>query len=233
MQTSFGERLKTALAHWDQGHQALARRLEKQGVRGGSYRSLANYLGNRSTPSLAWIRAAVEILRVDERWLTTGEGEMLPSDLDQIRVDPKDISCATALHRLKASESDITTITHLMLARDRFEDAYGHTEGVRGAEDLYAEHLLLPLRVLLLHVRGSDQLTGARTEIVRQALNQYLELVLLLLPVREAVSDEASRTVSRRLSVSRTKEIEESYTSAKAIVREHNLKLKPEAKEEV
>ena len=139
---------------------------------------------------------------MSETWLGADEGQMLPKKPD----DPIISSCTWALDGLRpylSINSEISTFTHLMLARDRFEDVYGDTRGMKGAEakQSYARHLLLPLKLLLLHIRGSDEFAeNVGPEIIRSAISQYLELVLLLMPAPEAVSDEDRKAVSRRLS---------------------------------
>ena len=131
--------------------------------------------------------------------------EAIPKGTDPKETDPNIALCYQALDVLErglSGTAHVGSVVHLMLARDRFEDRYGDTRGLSGkdAKKSYAEHLLLPLKLLLLHVRGSDQFEDATPEAIRRALNQYLELVLLLMPAHDAASDGARKAVSACLS---------------------------------
>ena len=201
MTMTYGERLRKALDHRGIGQRAFARRIKELGVVGGSYRSISNYLTGVFTPSLEWTQAAAEILGVSETWLGSDEGQMLPTTT----LSPNTLSCIRGLDSLKPSLSMLThtsTFDHLRLAHDRFADVFGDTRGMKGAEakNAYAAHLFLPLKTLLLHVRGSEQFENVGLEKIRHVLNQYLELVLLLMPKQEDVDHNARKAVSRSLS---------------------------------
>ncbi len=233
---TFGGRLKEALSNWGQSHHAFSRRLEELDIKGASYRSVVNYMGNRTSPSKFWIRHAADILGVSESWLIDGEGQMLPGETEKKPDDPNFISCIWALDSLKphlATTTHISTFTQLMLARDRFEDVYGSTRGMSGADakQAYAKHLLLPLKTLLLHLTGSDQIEDIGPEVIRQALGHYLELVLLLMPAQGAVSDEARKAVSRSLSQWRTQKSAEVRAVLETGVRSV-VKAKPKTEED-
>ena len=113
-------------------------------------------------------------------------------------------------------------------------DRYGDTRGLSGkdAKKHYPAHLLLPLKQLLLHVRGSDQFEDATPEDIRRALNQYLELVLLLMPAHDAASEDARKGVSRALSQWRKQKSAELDAMLDSGV-EIALKAKPKTEEEV
>ena len=224
---TLGGRLREALSHWGQGHHAFARRLKELEITGAAYRSVVNYLGDRTSPSKFWIRTAADILGVSETWLGADEGQMLPDKIIEKRGDPNVDLCFMAMDDLKpdlAKTAHVLTLAHLMLTRDRFEDVYGNTRGMSGPDikRSYPEHLLLPLKALLLHVRGSDQLTDVGPEVVRQALTQYLELVLLLMPAPEAVGDEDRKAVSRCLSEWVKKQKEEGRAALEDAVRSYH-----------
>lgn len=75
---TLGQRIREALKHWNDSHRAFAREMQERGVRGGSYRSLVNYLNGETTPSTQWLEEAAEIMGVNFQWLATGEGPMEP-----------------------------------------------------------------------------------------------------------------------------------------------------------
>lgn len=233
MATSYGERLKEALRYRGIPQREFTRRIKPLVARGGSYRSLSNYLANDFTPTQTWTRAAAEILGVSELWLANNEGQMLPGETEKKPDDPNFQSCAWALDSLKpylSTTTHISTFTQLMLARDRFEDVYGSTRGMSGADakQAYAPHLLRPLKVLLLHVTGSDRIEDVGPEVIRQALGHYLELTLLLMPSQDFVTDDARKAVSACLSQWR-KELEGSLESRVG----KQLQVNPLTKEEV
>lgn len=232
MATTYGERLKTALKYRGIPQRQFTKRIKPLVDRGGSYRSLSNYLANDFTPTQAWTQAAAGILGVSETWLGADEGQMLPTEVAPKKKDPNVDLCILALDGLKpglAKTAHIGSLVHLMLARDQFEEGYGDTRGLSGKDtkEHYAEHLLLPLKQLLLHVRGSDQFEDLTPETVRRALNQYLELVLLLMPAHGAASEDARKGVSRCMSKWR-KEIEESLEYAVGKRMEANLPTEKE-----
>lgn len=224
MATTYGDRLKKALEYRAIGQREFARRIKELVSKGGSYRSLSNYLTNVFTPTQEWTQAAAQLLGVSETWLGSHEGQMLPKKPD----DPIISSCIWALDGLRpylSANSDISTFAHLMLARDRFEDVYGDTRGMKGAEakQSYARHLLLPLKLLLLHIRGSDEFAeNVGPEIIRCAISQYLELVLLLMPAQDVVGDEDRKAVSRCLSEWMKKREEEGQASLEDGVRAYH-----------
>jgi len=208
MATTYGERLKTALEYRSITQRAFIEHIKNKGItRGISYRSLANYLTNEFTPTQPWTQAAAAILGVSETWLGADEGQMLPNEVTENQGDPNIDLCLSALNYLGpqlAKTRHLATLVHLMLARDRFQEVYGDTKGLKSAKakKSYAKHLLLPLETLLLHVRGSSRFgDDVGHEVVRAAISQYLELVLLLMPPSpEAASDEARKGVSTRLA---------------------------------
>ena len=68
------ERIREALATWGQSHREFARQMKRRGVRGGSYRSLLNYLKGSIEPSRRWLEEAAAITGVSFEWLLMGEG---------------------------------------------------------------------------------------------------------------------------------------------------------------
>ena len=69
-----GDRIRTAVNDWGRGHRAFAREMQSRGLRGGSYRSLLNYMQSETTPSGKWLEEAAEVLNVSLKWLESGEG---------------------------------------------------------------------------------------------------------------------------------------------------------------
>ena len=236
MATTYGERLKKALKYRGIPQRQFTKRIKPLVARGGSYRSLSNYLTNEFTPTQAWTQAASGILGVSETWLGADEGRMLP-DEPPTETDPNFALCYGALDILEPGLSDtahLGTVVHLMLARDQFEERYGETMGLSGkdAKKSYAEHLLLPLKQLLLHVRGSDEFEDLTPETVRRALNQYLELVLLLMPAHDAANEGARKGVGRCLLGWRKQKKAEADAALEAGVR-IALKAKSKSEEKV
>jgi len=123
---------------------------------------------------------------------------------DKDRVAPA-LAVLDKLRPGLSGSAQMVTLVHLLLAHERFENVYGHTKGLPpDAEvELYADHLLLPLRVLLLHPRGTDQLAGLGHEAVRRVLGHYLELVLMLMPNRSGVVEGMAERVSSWLVATR------------------------------
>ena len=73
---TLGSRIKRALKHWGGGHRPFAREMQKRGVRGGTYRSLVNYMNDATAPSLRWLEEAAAITDISAEWLRTGKGAM-------------------------------------------------------------------------------------------------------------------------------------------------------------
>ena len=80
---SLGERLRKAVNLKYGSIRSFHKELEGRKVKGGSYPQVHRYLADKSTPSIAFLTAASEVLRVRRQWLLTGEGGMTPV----VRVD--------------------------------------------------------------------------------------------------------------------------------------------------
>ena len=150
-----------------------------------------------------------EILDVSEKWLKTGEGTMVPEpawvpnppneDRDIEEMD----ALLASLGKARLPEgmvSPIMTVSHLYHVEQAFRQRYGPTKGLPFSQtvELYADHLLLPLKRILLHTRGTGELSDLGPEDVRQVLNQYLELVNKLMPDRKVSADPHRRAVVSR-----------------------------------
>ena len=204
-----GKRLGAAFDYRNVGKLAAAREIQARGIVGGSYKSMSNYLGGHRMPSAAWIRAMAEILDDSEKLLKTGEGTMVPEpawvpnppDEDQ---DTEEMDALLAsLRKAKLPEgmvSPIMTVSHLYHVEQAFRQRYGPTKGLPFSRtvELYADHLLLPLKRILLHTRGTGELSDLGPEDIRQVLNQYLELVNKLIPDRKVSADPHRRAVVSR-----------------------------------
>jgi hypothetical protein len=204
-----GKRLNAAFDYRNVGKLAAAREIQARGIVGGSYKSMSNYLGGHRVPSVAWIRAMAEILDVSERWLKTGEGTMVPEpawvpnppDKDEDTEEMDALLASLRKARLpEGMVSPIMTVSHLYHVEQAFRQRYGPTKGLLFSEtvELYADHLLLPLQRILLHTRGTGELSDLGPEEVRQVLNQYLELVNKLMPDRKVSADPHRRAVVSR-----------------------------------
>ena len=204
-----GKRLGAAFDYRNVGKLAAAREIQARGIVGGSYKSMSNYLGGHRVPSAAWVRAMAEILDVSEKWLKTGEGTMVPEpawvpnppneDRDIEEMD----ALLASLGKARLPEgmvSPIMTVSHLYHVEQAFRQRYGPTKGLPFSQtvELYADHLLLPLKRILLHTRGTGELSDLGPEDVRQVLNQYLELVNKLMPDRKVSADPHRRAVVSR-----------------------------------
>ena len=74
-----GERIRVAVEGWvkehrDHSHRAFAREMQRRGLRGGSYRSLLNYMSGTYKPSGKWIEEAADVTGVAVEWLADGTG---------------------------------------------------------------------------------------------------------------------------------------------------------------
>ena len=120
-----GERLKAAIERRREegrgGLRQFSRTLAERGVRGSSLPSIYTYLKDEAVPSVDFMEAAADVLRVRLDWLRHGEGEQTESEDELVERFTKDLGAATLVIgeqwlRGAYPEFDrLTSMTRLML----------------------------------------------------------------------------------------------------------------------
>ena len=190
-----GERLKAAIERRREegrgGLRQFSRTLAERRVRGSSLPSLYTYLKDEAVPSVDFMEAAADVLRVRLDWLRHGEGEQTESEDELVERFTKNLDSATLVIaeqwlRSAYPEFDrLTSMTRLMLLHawrpyaarlleaaevpdDASDDEARELLGGDSAEEIMTRPFVEALRLPL------EQLRVAPDELRNGHLNRYV-----------------------------------------------------------